>query len=35
LKEGLVELTVRRGLTTTTVPLAGAFEAVKDGLGAC
>jgi prolyl-tRNA synthetase len=35
LKEGQVELTVRRGLTTTTVPLSGAFEAVKDTLEAC
>ncbi len=35
LKEGQVELTVRRGLTTTTVPLSGAFEAVKESLKAC
>jgi prolyl-tRNA synthetase len=35
LKEGQVELTVRRGLVTTLVPLAGAFEAVKDILGTC
>jgi prolyl-tRNA synthetase len=35
LKEGQVELTVRRGLVTTPVPLAGAFEAVKDILGTC
>ncbi|HYF57984.1 MAG TPA: proline--tRNA ligase [Burkholderiaceae bacterium] len=35
LKEGKVELTVRRGLVTTLVPLEGAFEAVKDTLDAC
>jgi prolyl-tRNA synthetase len=35
LKEGQVELTVRRGLTTEQVPLTGAFEAVKDTLAAC
>jgi len=35
LKEGQVELTVRRGLVTTLVPLDGAFEAVKDILGTC
>jgi prolyl-tRNA synthetase len=35
LKEGQVELTVRRGLKTTLVPLDGAFEAVEDTLKAC
>ena len=35
LKDGQVELTVRRGLVTTTVPLSGAFEAVKESLEAC
>jgi prolyl-tRNA synthetase len=35
LKDGQVELTVRRGLKTSLVPLAGAFDAVKDTLEAC
>jgi prolyl-tRNA synthetase len=35
LKEGQVELTVRRGLQTTLVPLDGAFDAVRDTLKAC
>jgi prolyl-tRNA synthetase len=35
LKEGQVELTVRRGLKTTTVPLESAFDAVTDTLEAC
>jgi prolyl-tRNA synthetase len=35
LKEGRVELTVRRGLSMTLVPLADAFEAVKETLKAC
>ena len=35
LKEGQVELTVRRGLKTVPVPLDGAFAAVTDTLGAC
>ena len=35
LKEGMVELTVRRGLVTTTVSLDGALEAVKDSLETC
>jgi prolyl-tRNA synthetase len=35
LKEGNVELTVRRGLATTPVPLGGAFAAVADALKAC
>jgi prolyl-tRNA synthetase len=35
LKDGQVELTVRRGMTTSLVPLAGAFDAVKDTLEAC
>jgi len=35
LKEGQVELTVRRGMTTTQVPLDGAFDAVMEALKAC
>ena len=35
LKEGQVELTVRRGLKTTPVPLDRALEAVEDTLKAC
>jgi prolyl-tRNA synthetase len=35
LKAGQVELTVRRGLATTPVPLAEAFEAVKGTLDRC
>ncbi len=35
LKEGQVELTVRRGLNTVQVPLDGAFQAVTDTLEAC
>ena len=35
LKEGRVELTVRRGLKTEAVPLDGAFQAVTDTLQAC
>ena len=35
LKEGKVELTVRRGLKTEAVPLDGAFQAVTDTLQAC
>ena len=35
LKEGLVEVTVRRGMKTVQVPLDGAFQAVTDTLGAC
>jgi prolyl-tRNA synthetase len=35
LKEGQVELTVRRGLKTVHVPLDGAFQAVTDTLEAC
>jgi prolyl-tRNA synthetase len=35
LKDGQIELTVRRGLKTEQVPLTGAFEAVKDTLAAC
>jgi prolyl-tRNA synthetase len=34
LKEGIVELTVRRGLATDKVPLADAAAAVADRLGA-
>jgi prolyl-tRNA synthetase len=35
LKEGQLELTVRRGMTTTQVPLDGAFDAVMEALEAC
>jgi prolyl-tRNA synthetase len=35
LKEGQLELTVRRGMTTTQVPLEGVFDAVTDALKAC
>ena len=35
LKEGQLELTVRRGMTTTQVPLDGAFDAVMEALKAC
>jgi len=35
LKDGRVELTVRRGLVMTPVPLADALEAVKDTLKTC
>jgi prolyl-tRNA synthetase len=35
LKEGQFELTVRRGMTTTQVPLDGAFDAVTEALKAC
>jgi prolyl-tRNA synthetase len=35
LKEGRVELTVRRGLSTTAVPLEQAADAVRDILKTC
>ena len=35
LKEGQLELTVRRGMTTTQVPLDAAFDAVMEALKAC
>jgi prolyl-tRNA synthetase len=35
LKEGQFELTVRRGMSTTPVPLDGAFDAVTEALKVC
>jgi prolyl-tRNA synthetase len=35
LKEGQVEITVRRGMKTEHVPLDRAFQAVTDTLEAC